>query len=416
MTSNRTPFKHADRRIPSGGDFLDPAAVKALTPDELTRRIRLLQPLIAEHAAEAESLRRPADRVWQALRDAGFFYQFVPRRFGGMETNFDAFIDAGMTIGEIDASTAWTAVFCAEHNWILTHFPVETQSKLWTGQFPYIIAPGVVFPPGTAVPVPGGYRVSAHWKWATGVMHADWIIGNALVQQEGMRPQALMVLLPAKDAEVLDTWFMDGMAATGSNDIVVNDLFVPSAHTTTTFFERARGASERAHENPIYGAPVLPFLAMCASIPAAGAARGMVNAYRLRIGSTARPGSDTTMAGKVATQIRLARANLLARNAELLIRDVGRRLLETANLKEPELTNQRLALRAQLAMAVANCRDVAMILTEGAGTSVHALDQPFQRAMRDLVVISTHVVFDIDTAYEQHGRGMLGLPPNTPLT
>jgi len=56
-----------------------------------------------------------------------------------------------------------------------------------------------------------------------------------------------------------------------------------------------------------------------------------------------------------------------------------------------------------------------MVLTEGAGTSVHALDQPFQRAMRDLIVISTHIVFDIDTAYEQHGRGMLGLPPNTPL-
>ena len=415
MSKDRASGGLADRRIPAGGDYLSRAALQELTPAKLTDRVRLLQPLIAQHAPEAERLRRPSDEVWQALREAGFFYQFIPRMFGGLETDFDSFIDVGMAIAEVDASIAWTATFCAEHNWVLSHFPLETQEALWGGEFPYIIAPLVSFPPGIATPVPGGFQLTAHWKFGTGVMHANWILGNALIFHDGQPPEPLMVLFPAASAEVLDTWNMAGMAATGSNDIVVKDLFVPAANTATNVFRGGRLLTQRHHENPIYGVPLLPFLGMSAAIPAAGAVRGMINMYRERVSSATRPGSDGRLADKVGTQIRLARADTLARSAEILIRDAGHRLLSVPEKEEPAQTNERLALRAQLALAVCNCRDAAMILVEGAGTSVHDLNQPFQRALRDILVVSTHVVFDCDIAYEQHGRGIVGLAPNTPL-
>ena len=43
-----------------------------------------------------------------------------------------------------------------------------------------MIAPSAASPPGSATPVDGGYRVQGRWKWGTGVMHADWIMVNAL--------------------------------------------------------------------------------------------------------------------------------------------------------------------------------------------------------------------------------------------
>jgi alkylation response protein AidB-like acyl-CoA dehydrogenase len=174
MPLDDTAPKLADRRIPKGGDYLSADELAKLTPAELNRRVRELVPLIAQHAGEAERLRRPVDEVWQALRSSGFFYQFVPKRFGGMETDFDSFIDGGRAIAEVDASTAWVATFCAEHNWWLSHFPMETQEKLWGGDFPYIIAPVVSAPPGVAKPVEGGFVVSGRWKWGTGVMPARW--------------------------------------------------------------------------------------------------------------------------------------------------------------------------------------------------------------------------------------------------
>lgn len=405
----------ADRRIPKGGDFLSPDEVKALTPAELNRRIRDLKPLIAANAAEAERLRRPVDEVWQALRRSGFFYQFVPKRFGGMETDFDSFIDVGVAIAEADASTAWAATFCAEHNWILSYFPLETQQELWGGQFPYIVAPVVSAPPGTATPVDGGYVVSGHWKWGTGVMHADWVIVNALVANPGGPPSVMMALMPAAEAQVLDTWRVDGMAATGSNDIVVDKVFVPTRHTVLNLARGGRPPGERDHANPIYGVPLLPFLAMSASIPALGAARAMLASHRERLAGHVRMGSVTTQVEKPAAQIRLAKADLIVRNAELLIRDAGRRLPEIAVLDEADQSPARMQVRAQIAYAVTLCRDAAMLLAEGAGSGVHLLDQPFQRNMRDIIVVSSHVAFDVDAAYELHGRGLVGLPPNSVL-
>ena len=270
-------------------------------------------------------------------------------------------------------------------------------------------------PPGRAEEVDGGFRVSAHWKWGTGVMHADWVIGNVLLLQDGQPPQMMMVAIPASEAEVLDTWHSSGMAATGSNDIVVKDVFVPHKFVARDVKRGGSVPAQRLHANPIYGVPLLPFLAMSASIPAVGAARGMVKGFQERIAAHARPGSDGAMADKVAPQIRLAKADTLARSAEILIRDAGRRMIEIPDLAEPDQTNARLALRAQLAQAVLFCRDAALTLVEGAGTSIMLLDQSFQRALRDILVVSTHVVFDVDISFEQHGRGMIGLAPNTPL-
>jgi len=405
----------ADRRIPKGDDFLSREELAKLNPAELLRRVKALQPMIAAHAAEAERLRRPVDAVWQALRDCGFFYQFVPKRFGGMETDFESFIDVGMVIAEACASTAWVATFCAEHNWILSHFPMEMQETLWGGDFPYIIAPVVSAPPGIAIPVEGGYRVSGRWKWGTGVMHADWVGVNTLIKKEGGPPTAMMVMVPAGEAKVIDTWRMDGMAGTGSNDIVLEDVFVPSLHTVPNLARSGRPPGKRGYDNPIYGVPLLPFLAMSASIPAVGAARGMVRIFQERLSAHVRMGSASAQADKPAAQIRLAKADLMVRNAELLIRDAGRRILALADLEEPGQTPERLGARAQIAHAVAICRDAAMLLAEGAGSGVHMLDQPFQRHLRDIIVVSTHVVFDVDVAYELHGRGLIGLPPNSML-
>ena len=254
------------------------------------------------------------------MRRSGYFYQFVPKRYGGLESGFEVFIDTGIAIAEADASTAWVATFCAEHNWIFSHFPTAAQQAVWKGAHPYIIAPGVTFPPGRAVSVEGGYRVSAHWKWGTGVMHADWIIGSVILRQDGGEPESLMVMLPAEQAKVLDVWFMDGMAATGSNDIVVDDLFIPEAFVARGM-GRAGGA--RLHDNPIYGAPMLPFLAMTAAISAVGAARGMVRTYRDRLAGRVKLGSSSPESDKAPAHIRLAHADLLARSARSLCETWG---------------------------------------------------------------------------------------------
>jgi hypothetical protein len=40
---------------------------------------------------------------------------------------------------------------------------------------------------------------------------------------------------------------------------------------------------------------------------------------------------------------------------------------------------------------------------------------PLQRALRDVNVMASHVVYDFDGATELLGRSLIGLSPNTPI-
>lgn len=400
---------------PPGDDWLSAEDLAALTPKALVDRLRALAPLAAAHAREAERARRPADVVWNALRRSGLFYLLVPKRFGGLEFDIETFIDAILPIARGCASTAWLASFCVEHNWMLGHFPLAAQEEIF-GISPYIIAPATTSPPGRAMAVPGGFRLSGQWKWGTGVMNADWIMTTGLLADTSP-PALFMFVFPASEARVLDTWHVDGMAATGSNDIAVDDLFVPT-HRAARWDGIREGRSEgsKVHDNPIFRAPVLPFLGMTALIPAVGAALNAVELYRLQLSQRAAFGTDVKMAERPAAQIRLARADQRARSAEIILRATAAEIIALGRANAATDVVARGRLRAQLSYAMGLCREAIQIVAEGAGSSAHHLDNPIQRALRDVNVMASHVVFDDDQAAEQHGRLMLGLQPNSPLT
>jgi 3-hydroxy-9,10-secoandrosta-1,3,5(10)-triene-9,17-dione monooxygenase len=406
----------ADRRLPAGNDWLSREQIAAITPEEFIARTTALKPLLAANSREAERLRRPVDAVWDALRASGIFYHFVPKVYGGLEFGVDTFIDAMLPLTEGCSSTGWVASFCVEHNWILAHFPKETQDETFGGRFPYVIAPGVTFPPGIMTPVEGGYRVTGQWKWGTGIMHSDWIIAAALLPASP-RPRMYFVAAPADQAMVVDTWHVDGMIGTGSNDIVLRDAFVP-AHRVVDLAEMRDGTAPgcRQHPNPVYRMPMLPFLAVAAAIPAVGTARQAVRLYRERLAKRTILGTETAQSEKPAAQMRLARAHVLANTAELMIRQAAKENMALAEMPRPSTAEERIELRCRIAYAVKFAREAVQTVTEAAGAGAHFLDDPLQRALRDINMMANHVVYDLDTALELQGRAMVGLPPNSVLT
>lgn len=412
-----TGEKLADRRIPKGDDFLPPEEVAALTPQELLKRIKALQPLIASQSAEAESLRRPTDEVWNALRASGYFYIYVPRMFGGLEFDPDTYIDTTLAICEACPSVGWTASFAAEHNWLLAQYPEATQKEVW-GQTPYIIAPSVAAPPGKAVRVDGGFNISGRWKFGTVVMHADWVMLNSMEDMgEGKPPVVRMMLTRAENVEVIDTWNMSGMAATGSNDIVAKDLFIPDAYAFELLPVRTgRGNGGKVHNNPLYSAPMLPQLCVTAALPSVGAAKAAVKLATERLSLHTKMGGQSTQVEKPAAQMRLARADLMVRSAELLIRESARENLTLNALSDEEQLAERIRIRAQIAYAVGQCRDAVRTCCEASGSGIYHLGNPLQRLARDIEVMASHIVYDMDVSTELHGRSMVGLAPNSALT
>jgi alkylation response protein AidB-like acyl-CoA dehydrogenase len=402
-------------QIPAGDDWLSASELAMLTPEVVRQRIVKLQPLIRENARQAEVLRRPVSEVIAAIRKTGMFYLMMPRAYGGMGATPNDLLDVTVPIAEACMSTAWVSSFVVNHSWLFSHFPEQAQRETWGGRYPYMTITTVSNPIGVARRVKDGYRVSGRWKWGSGVTHADWIMGFVNLETDG-DPALGLALFPVQDAKIIDTWYTDGLCGTGSHDILIEDLFVP-AHRTVLIgpiLDGTSGAAERFGSS-LYGMPMVPFLGFAAAGPAIGGAKAAIAAITARLAVHTRVGDSVAQVQKPISQARLARADLLVRAAEMLIRQVGLEMPQYQSLAVEERLGARVRWRAQTAQSVHLCREAVQMAGASAGSSLHFLDNPLQRIMRDLTVQSTHYAFDQDSAEEQYGRALVGLTPNSPL-
>ena len=103
-------------------------------------------------------------------------------------------------------------------------------------------------------------------------MHGNRIIVGALCgPDDGIYPA--LALLPTGDIAIEDVWHTDGMRATGSNGVVITDVFVPGhrlVRVSDIYTGTAPGAA--LHDADTYRWPMVPALALLAAMPALGSA------------------------------------------------------------------------------------------------------------------------------------------------
>ena len=381
---------------------------------QLIESIQSLVPMIEENAAEAERDRKPVDSVMQAIEKTQAYRYFVPKKYDGFEFSLEGFMQLGMILGAADLSTAWVVTFCMEHNWLIGLYNQEAQDHIF-GKHPYIIAPGALAPRGVATPVEGGFRLTGQWQWGTGVMHANWVMVGALT--EGADPPELcMYALPIEQAEIIDTWQMSGMAGTGSNDIAVKDAFVPGYLRQQLTDKRAGDSPGAAiHKTATYRMPMLPVLGLTAAAPAVGCAKKTVDLFKQSLLQRMVYGTQNKLSDRALAQSKLAHLTVRLNNTEQALLQIAREVMqwgESGNIC-PDIA--RAAFRVRIGHVVRDARNIVRDVSEASGSSAHNLQNPLQRALRDLETLSCHTVFDLDVSSEAYGRLLLGLASNTPL-
>jgi 3-hydroxy-9,10-secoandrosta-1,3,5(10)-triene-9,17-dione monooxygenase len=371
--------------------------------DGLVDRVETLAPLIAEAAPEAEEQRRPLDHVIEALQGTGVFRSFVPQRYGGYEIDFQTFVDIGLIVARADPSTGWITTFYMEHNWLLTMFSDELQDEVFGAQ-PYVLAPGSVNPTGLAVPLPdGGFRLSGHWTFGTGICHADWVLVSGKV--DGDDSGASRNFLVAVDqVEVKDTWHVDGMAATGSRDILATDVVVPERRVSLAIPPFLTAGPDAGF---LVRIPVPPMLSLTAALPAVGAAQRALELFQERLLHRVMFGTKRSQSARVPTQVRLANLVVEVDAIEAQVRATADRMQDHSEGRISLDMLDQLQMRLGIAHIVRRCRDVVREILASSGASVHYLDNELQRIHRDMHMIAAHTVFDVDLVAEGVGRELV---------
>lgn len=362
---------------------------------------------LAQRAAEAEERRRLPDATIADLTASGFTDLLVPARYGGQQAPFPALLDPVRRMAHGCTSSAWTIGFFALHNWMLALFGEQAQQEAF-GSRPFL-APAPLAPTGRGLPAQGGIRLTGRWSWATGVNHGNWIIVAALCGADDALYPAL-ALLPISDVAVEDVWHTDGMRATGSNDAIATDVFVPEhrlVKVTDIYAGTAPGAG--LHDAATYRWPMVPALALLAAMPALGSAERVTEIYAQRLAERVLPYEGVMQKDKPIAQAHLAGAQVRLRALRGLLADTVGEIEAIVLTGDPVDKPVRAQARLAAAHIVAESRAVIGTLMGAGGASIHFLSSPLQRYKRDVDVLSGHVVFDYDTSRELAGALSLGM-------
>ncbi|BBX22404.1 acyl-CoA dehydrogenase [Mycolicibacter terrae] len=356
---------------------------------------------LAERAAEAEELRRLPAATVDDYRRSGLAGLLLPARYGGRQAEFPEILDPIRRMAHGCASSAWTLGFYTLHNWMLALFGEQVQDEVFASG--PVLCPAPLAPTGRGVPDGDGIRLSGRWSWATGVADADWILVGAICGPDSAAYPAL-VLLPASDIRVEDVWHTAGMRATGSNDVVIEDVWVPQ-HRLVKVVDIYSGTAPGAelHNASAYRWPMVPALALVAAMPALGSAERVADLFAERLSNRVLAYSGAAQRNQPAAQIRLGDARVRLRALRGLRDDTVGRLQDAVVSGERIGRAVRAEARAAAAHIVHESRAVIADLLEASGASVHFVDNPLQRIKRDVDVICGHVVFDYDVARELAG-------------
>ena len=237
---------------------------------DMVARARTLIPELRERASRTEALRRLPPETERALHDTGLFRILQPKRVGGSELDYVALVDCADALGQADASVAWNFANLSSHHWMLGMFDPRAQDEVWSKDVNALIASSFIFPAGRARKSKGGYTLSGHWPFSSGVESCEWnmLAGVVASDDEADGIEYRIFLLHQSDYKINDTWNATGLCGTGSNDVKVSDAFVAD-YMSIAISDLTGGPTPGSSINP-NALENIPIAAVAASASAVG--------------------------------------------------------------------------------------------------------------------------------------------------
>ena len=382
------------------------------TPLEIARG---LAPSIRKRAAEIEAARKlPADLVMD-IANARLFRVALPEAEGGLGADIVTTLQVIEEVARADGSTGWCLAMGINTLRQSAQFAPDVRRQIFFSD-PVGISAGSANPRGRAVAVPGGYRVTGHWFFASGCMHSSALHGACKVfdgdaprlRPNGDQEVRIAYFYPKSIARIIDTWDVSGLRGTGSHDIEVADLFVPEERTFSALDLRARvtGPMNRMHGFDLAGCGFC-----CVGL---GVARAAIDEF-VELAQVKIPRSSSELLrDRAIVQAKIGEAEAVLRSGRALLFDIVEDMWETVLAARPITERQRADLRLAMTHAAQSAGTATHMVCAAAGTTSIFTKSPLERYARDAEVVTRHNQLQF-VNYEAVGRTVLGLESNSPL-
>jgi 3-hydroxy-9,10-secoandrosta-1,3,5(10)-triene-9,17-dione monooxygenase len=379
---------------------------------EVIDGVRELLPTLRERAQEAEDARIIPSESIKSIEGTGLFRLLQPAAFGGLEADPLTFYTAVRLIASACGSTGWVASVLGVHPWHVGLFPAEAQQDVWGTDSATRISSSYA-PTGKARKVQGGHQLGGRWSFSSGCDHASWVLLGQIVTDVDNRPIDFRTfLLPRADYVIEDVWDTVGLRGTGSNDIVLSDVFVPEYRSLSfTDVSRLVCPGQELNRAPLYKLPYGSVFSYSITTPIIGVATGAYQAHvaytreRVRVAYVGQKAAQDPFA-----QVRVAEAAAEIDAAWTALERNMMDLMSCVRTGQPIPVDLRLRVRRDQVRGTGQAIHAVDRLFENSGGRALKSGTPIQRFWRDAHAGRVHAINDPERALSMYGGGEFGLP------
>jgi alkylation response protein AidB-like acyl-CoA dehydrogenase len=393
-----------------------PNSVAPIAPPaaDYLARVRELTPALAAAAGEIDARRELPAAIVDGLVERGLFRLLLPRPLGGAELLPAEYVPIIEALAKIDASTAWCVNQNSGCSMTAAHLMPEAAREIF-GQPRGILAwgPG----PGEARVVPGGYRVTASWSFASGSHHASWLgchvpviaaDGQPLRHADGA-PVVRTMLFPKSATKFTDIWHTIGLRGTGSDEYSVEDLFVPEAYSIDVLSRRETPAGEA---RLLYRFSSLALYAAGFAGVALGIGRATLEDFIELARDKIPRGARVTLRNNNVIQREAAQAEARLASARRYLLGSLEEITAAVAKRGHVTLDDRMTIRLSSTFAIHTSLEVVDILYQAAGATAIFNENPFERRFRDIHSVAQQLQ-GRQVHFETVGQYLMGLDPDT---
>jgi 3-hydroxy-9,10-secoandrosta-1,3,5(10)-triene-9,17-dione monooxygenase len=388
-------IKTAKADIPHGADLIAHA--------------RAMLPVLAKRSQEQRKQRQVLAETVADMQEAGFFRVLQPRRWDGYEMDLHTFYDIQLALAEGDMSTAWLYGVLGVHPWFMAILDDRAAQEVWGSDNTTLVCSSLM-PAGKATAVDGGFRLTGHWRYASGCAHCDWALLGALVASpSGGPPEGRIFLVPRKDYRTVDTWQVAGLQGTGSIDVIVDDTLVP-AYRTQAMIDNFKlvGAGQAVNTSSLYRMPFGQIFVRGISTSALGALQGMFTAF-LDYGRTRVTRAGGRSAENPMVQLLCAETAGTIDEMKTTLHHTFEKLHGYAQRGEAPPLNERLQFKFQSTSVTERSTLLAARIFKAAGAAGLSDELPFGGILADLMAGRQHISNQFEYVGSNWGGVMFGL-------
>jgi len=374
---------------------------------------------IRKTAAEAEAMRRLPSDLMRLLKDVGLFSIYTPKQFGGLDLRVPDALRVVEEVARHDGSTAWV-VALGLANGVFTSMLPEASVATLLGNGAALIPAAPAF--GVrAAEVNGCYRLNGRWSYNSGAPNADWIAVPVTIFDEDQPrigptgAESIFAFVPPSAVEIIDTWYVTGLRATGTQDLRVDDVFVPDAMAGRAIMGPGGPVLHTVRDNTFARIPFMSIAGLAQVPPVVlGIARRAIEEFKLLAQTKQSAFGGPRLAEQVQAQTGLARAEALLRAARTYWYHEVETLWDAAVQNSPISLELRASQRIANLLVTEHCVTAVDLLYRLAGSTAIFQSSALERCFRDVHTAAQHLQVQ-EARWETTGRVLMGLAPGSPV-